>query len=361
MKSRNALDLPVYAYARARSAGFTLEYFLLQSLSHLIPSFLMGKAAKGMPKPLPLDWKTLQAIRMDLLDLLRKDSRHMAHGDYPLRALTPESPWRHIKRLPVLLADSYSIHRRRARGKTTEFDSEAKDLLSDLPRYYRRNFHFQTSGYLSKRSAEVYEHQVELLFQGCADAMRRLILSRLKKRFGDTDGEGLRFLEIGAGTGRATRFVHLTFPKAKIVAVDLSDPYLKVAQKNLADFPRIDFVQAERAHLPFKDGEFDAVYSVFLFHELPRSARQGVISESYRVLKAGGFFGFVDSLQTGDKKLFDPLLEHFPKAFHEPFYRDYISSPMEALMKKQGFSQVRRGTGFSSKVCTAQASKRSTS
>lgn len=351
------LDLPVYAYARARSAGFTLEYFLLQSLSHLVPKFLSGGTAKGMPKPPPLDWKTIQAIRGELADLLREDSRHVANGDYPLSVLAPESPLRHFRRLPVLLADSYSIHLRRAKGRTTEFDAEARDLLSDLPRYYRRNFHFQTSGYLSKRSAEVYEHQVELLFQGCADAMRRLILPQLRKHFGNTDGEGLRFLEIGAGTGRTTRFVHLLFPKAKIVAVDLSDPYLKVAQKNLAHYPRIDFIQADGASLPFKNGEFDAVYSVFLFHELPRSAREEVIIESRRVLKDGGFFGMVDSLQTGDKKLFDPLLQHFPKAFHEPFYRDYISNPMEGLLKKHGFGKVKRSLGFTSKACSAVASK----
>jgi ubiquinone/menaquinone biosynthesis C-methylase UbiE len=306
-----------------------------------------------MPKPPKLDLKTIQAIRAELLGLLREDSRHMAEGKYPIRVLSPESPLRHLKRIPVLLADAFSIQRRRARGKTTEFDADAKDLLSELPRYYRRNFHFQTSGYLSKRSAEVYEHQVELLFQGCADAMRRLILSRLRKRFGDTDGEGLRFLEIGAGTGRATRFVHMTFPKAKITAVDLSDPYLKVAQQNLSDFPRIGFLQADGAHLPFKDQEFDAVYSVFLFHELPKSAREEVVAESLRVLKKGGFFGLVDSLQTGDKKLFDPLLQHFPKAFHEPFYREYIASPMEELLKKQGFTDIESGTGFSSKVCSA--------
>ncbi|MFL5814462.1 MAG: class I SAM-dependent methyltransferase [Bdellovibrionia bacterium] len=356
--STNVLDLPVYAYSRARSAGFTLEYLLLQSFSYLIPSFLTGGSAKGMPKPPKLDIKTIQAIRAELLDLLREDSRHMAQGEYPILVVTPESPLRHFTRIPVLLADAFSIHRRRARGKTTEFDAQARDFLSELPRYYRRNFHFQTSGYLSKRSAEVYEHQVELLFQGCADAMRRLILSRLKKRFGDSDGEGLRFLEIGAGTGRATRFVHLTFPKAKIIAVDLSDPYLKVAQRNLSGFPRIDFMQGDGAHLPFKDEEFDAVYSVFLFHELPKAAREEVISESLRVLKKDGFLGLVDSLQTGDKKLFDPLLQHFPKAFHEPFYREYISSPMEDLLKKQGFTEIESGTGFTSKVCTAL--KRST-
>lgn len=355
------LELPLYAYSRARSASFTLEYLLLQSLSYLVPSALTG----GKPKPaknenLPVNWERTHRVRRDLADFLRQDSLKIAQGVYPLSVLYPESPIRHLKRIPQLVADGFAIHRRRMHGRTTEFDPRAREWLEGLPKYYRRNFHFQSSGYLSRRSAEVYEHQVELLFQGSADAMRRLILPPLRKRFGNTDGEGLRFLEIGAGTGRATRFVHLAFPKARIVAVDLSDPYLHVARKNLAGLSRIDLLQADGARLPFRDSEFDAVFSVFLFHELPRQARVEVLTESHRVLKKNGFIGFVDSLQTGDKALFDPLLEEFPKQFHEPFFRDYISNPMEGLLKKCKFGALQSATGFSSKVCSAKRISRST-
>jgi ubiquinone/menaquinone biosynthesis C-methylase UbiE len=206
---------------------------------------------------------------------------------------------------------------------------------------------------LSDLSAEHYEHQVEVLFGGAADAMRRLIIQPLKERFGSIDGEGLTFLELGAGTGRATRFVRLAFPKAKIVAVDLSGPYLKRAQKQLAPFDRHDFVEANAETLPFQDQQFDAVYSVFLFHELPEAVRKSVIRESLRVLCSGGFFGFVDSLQIGDVSEFDDSLAMFPTQYHEPFYKNYIETPMANLIESQGLKIFARGTGFFSKFIAA--------
>ncbi len=350
-----ALDLPIYAYSSARSLAYGLEFLLLDSISYLMPG--RRELQKSAPKR---DWEQFKAVRRDLQALLRRDSICIRDGVYPARVLFPESPALHLRRMPTLILDAYSIVSRRVKGRTTEFDREASALLDELPRYYRRNFHFQTGGYLSRRSAQVYEHQVELLFAGAADAMRRLILEPLRNHFADhPEGEGLRFLEIGAGTGRATRFVRLAFPKAKIVAVDLSDPYLKEAQRKLASFSRIDFVQADGAALPFQPERFDAVYSVFLFHELPHAVRRDVLQEARRMVKPGGFVGFVDSVQTGDKSLFDPLLDEFPKQFHEPYYRDYIAHPMEAMMKDQaGLARVKTSTGFSAKVCWGVRKKR---
>jgi ubiquinone/menaquinone biosynthesis C-methylase UbiE len=252
------------------------------------------------------------------------------------------------------LADGIRLSARRSRGRTTEFNRQARELLDELPRYYRRNFHFQTDGYLSERSAALYEHQVEMLFRGTADAMRRLILPPLKKHFGGSDGKGLRLLEVGAGTGRTTRFVRLAVPKARIIAMDMSESYLRHASRSLAHSQRVDFLQGDGGVLPFKDGEFDGIYSVFLFHELPRQAREQSLAEARRVLKPGGFFGFVDSVQKGDKAGFDPLLTHFPVEFHEPYYRDYLEHSMEGLIRSAGFEGLEQGTGFLSKWVAAR-------
>lgn len=339
----NAVFLPAYAYASARSALFTAEFALLNSAQVFMPG---GKkfAREG-------DIKTLIGIRRELDSLLKRDCQNIADGVYPVSVLAPESPLRHAGRFPKIFLDGLAIYNRRARGRTTEFDEQAKEFLDDVPRYYRRNFHFQTGGYLSQWSAKLYEHQVEMLFGGAADAMRRLILKPLRERFGNTDGAGLRFLEIGAGTGRATRFVRQAFPKAKIVALDLSDPYLKEAEKNLSRYTRIDFVRGDGGALPFQDKLFDAAYSVFLFHELPLDARNDVLAESRRVLKKGGFLGLVDALQQGDQPLFDPVLSSFPADYHEPFFRSYLEHPMPALLKKAGIGKQGTDRGFFSKVC----------
>jgi ubiquinone/menaquinone biosynthesis C-methylase UbiE len=340
-----ALDQAILTYSRARSFGFTLEFVLMNELSGIFPGL---KNTKARPDP-----KFLALLQRELLACLKQDVQNIRKGVYPISVLQPEAPLEHLKRLPKLLWDGIGLYRRKSSGRTTEFGKAAKEILEDLPRYYRRNFHFQTEGYLSKRSAELYEHQVEMLFGGTADAMRRLVIPALRRKFGSSDGKGLQILEIAAGTGRASRFVHLAFPKAKIVLTDLSEPYLKEAQRKLSGFQKLDFVQADGANLPFQDKHFDAVYSVFLFHELPRSAREAVLAESKRVLKKDGIFAFVDSTQIGDLPGVEEILEGFPEQYHEPFFRDYIENPMENLLKNAGLSEIQSGRGFLSKVCSA--------
>ena len=213
--------------------------------------------------------------------------------------------------------------------------------------------HYQSGGYLTEKSADLYEHQVEILFSGSADAMRRLIIPLFKEKYSNK-GEGLHFLEVGAGTGRLTRFMKLAYPKARITVLDLSEPYLKKAQENLAEFKHVDFVQGKAESLPFKDHQFDAVYSCFMFHELPLEVRQLVLQESFRVLKGGGILGFVDSVQKTDAEDLMWALEQFPKDFHEPFYKNYSLHPMEDLIHQAGFKGIHKNQGFFSKALMAE-------
>lgn len=337
--------LPWLALNHTRSLGYVLEGRVLFGLSRL---FFKGEKSAQDP-----DWSTFLQIQKGVGLLLRQDAANVAAGIYPASVFRPDHPMSHLKRMPRVIWDGMKIANRRRKGKTTEFSSGLKDSLEELPRYYRRNFHFQTDGYLSRESAELYEHEVELLFSGTADAMRRLIIPALREAFGTSDGKGLRFLELAAGTGRTTRFVSLAFPKAKIVTLDLSAPYLKEAQRRLKDRERVDFVQGDATAVPFQDGHFDAVYSVFLFHELPEEERRRVMNESLRVLKPGGVMGLVDSIQLGDAPQFEKLLPDFPRMYHEPYYRNYIETPMERLVEGAGFQNASTSVGFFSKVVSA--------
>jgi ubiquinone/menaquinone biosynthesis C-methylase UbiE len=292
----------------------------------------------------------LKMILQDLTRLLEQDADNIVRGIYPLEVLKPESAKTFFWRYPQILWDSLAVSKRRLQHKAKDFNHEARQYLADVPEYFQRNFHFQTGGYLTEKSAALYEHQVEILFSGAADAMRRLLLPLLREHFVLSEGEGLHFLEIAAGTGRLSRFVKLTFPKAKVTVLDLSDPYLRRARENLKEFRRIDFVQGDAAQLPFAEQKFDAVYSCFLFHELPLGERKKVISEAFRVLKPGGFFGLVDAAQEEDKKDFSWALDQFPVDFHEPFFKNYRQHPMETLLEGQGFGELRSHLGFFSKA-----------
>jgi ubiquinone/menaquinone biosynthesis C-methylase UbiE len=338
------------AYALARSLLFKTESFIGPAVEIIVN--------RRLPKTIMTDPGLFKAARESMMALMKQDVANIAEGLYPIDVLKPGNPIKHLMRIPSLFREVFAISRRRGTKSAHRFSKQAQELLAGLPEYYQRNFHFQDDGYLSDKSAELYEHQVEILFAGSADAMRRMILAPMKKHFGvDHDGSGLTFLEIGAGTGRATRFVRLAFPKAKIVAVDLSAPYLRKAQQELSGFNHHDFVEANASDLSFKDETFDAVYSIFLFHELPRAERQAVIRESQRVLKAGGFHGLVDSLQLGDTPQFDEALELFPQNFHEPFYKNYIQNPIQTDLSEAGVTLTNVSNGFFSKCVSGQKSE----
>lgn len=62
------------------------------------------------------------------------------------------------------------------------------------------------------------------------------------------------------------------------------------------------------------------VVCVYLFHELPESARIAAAKEFARVLKPGGLCILTDSVQLGDRSDWDPILGLFGN-FNEPHYK----------------------------------------
>lgn len=322
-------------------------------LAESVPLFLLSaqkRSEKLAPPPAGAVELTLSRLR----ELLEHDADLIGRGIAPLSVLTPRDPLGHGRRLLRILADGPRIGRRRQNRDSRDFSRSARQWLDELPAYYRRNFHYQTDGYLTEASADLYEHQVELLFRGGADAMRRLIIEPFAERFPEHDGRGLHFLELGSGTGSAAQSLARCYPQAKITCLDLSHPYTRHAQRQLRDFPRVQCLQGDAAALDFGDARFDAVYSVFMFHELPLPVREMVLDEALRVLKPGGLFAFVDSLQRGDDPELDWALDFFPREYHEPYYANYSANPMEGLVESAGFEDVETGTGYLAKWVSAR-------
>ena len=55
---------------------------------------------------------------------------------------------------------------------------------------------------MTEDSAERYDTQVEVLFKGTANAMRRQTLPQLFEVFSGHDQRDLRLIDLGCGTGR---------------------------------------------------------------------------------------------------------------------------------------------------------------
>jgi ubiquinone/menaquinone biosynthesis C-methylase UbiE len=90
--------------------------------------------------------------------------------------------------------------------------------------------------------------------------------------------------------------------------------------------------------LPFADGAFDVVTSVYLFHELPRNARRNVVREMHRVLRPGGLLVLEDSAQLAESADIASALREFPREFHEPFYEDYLDDDLAGILREVGFT-----------------------
>src|SRR3954447_19311040 len=73
-------------------------------------------------------------------------------------------------------------------------------------------------------------------------------------------GEGRRCLDLGCGGG--VRIPALAELGWSVVGGDVSADQLRVARGRVGD--RVELVQADGAALPFDDGSFDAVASVFV-------------------------------------------------------------------------------------------------
>ena len=141
---------------------------------------------------------------------------------------------------------------------------------------------------------------------------------------------------MACGTGRFLRQVRLAYPAMALKGVDLSRPYLDEAARQLKGLRGAELIEAAAEKMPLEDASADIVTSIFLFHELPPDVRRQVTAEIARVLKPGGLFVFIDSLQMGDKPGWDGLLEAFPYRFHEPYYRHYSIDDLDGMFQAAG-------------------------
>jgi ubiquinone/menaquinone biosynthesis C-methylase UbiE len=247
-------------------------------------------------------------------------------------------------------ADLPRAAERKAQGLSTEIYSP--ELAEKFPAYFLQNFHFQTGGYLTEESAKLYDIQVEVLFSGTANAMRRQCLVPIANFLRHKDQRRMALLDVACGTGRFLRFVAQAFPRLSLTGSDLSEAYLAEARDHARPY-KAEFKAAEAEALPFADASFDIVTSIYLFHEVPPPVRRDIARVFARVLKPGGLLVFMDSLQPGDMPQVDAMLEAFPSNFHEPYYPSYLREDLKSLFEGAGFRKIEAEPVFLSKLVTA--------
>lgn len=295
--------------------------------------------------------EALECVRRRYRELIERDLRNVEEGLYP-KALLFQFPFLgYMSKAPQLARDIPRTLRRMRAGDYRDFPSDVD--VRRYPPYFRRNFHWQTDGYFSRRSAEIYDLGVEFLFLGTADVMRRQLIPPVT-RFVREHGEDLRLLDVACGTGRTLRQMAVAHPKLRYYGLDLSPYYLQVAREVLSDVEDLSLVAENAEAMPFRDDHFDVVTSVHLFHELPRNARRNVYREMWRVLRPGGLLVIEDSGQLAESEEVSFFLGQFSKEFHEPFHRDYLADDIAEALAEVGFDVVSSEPQFVSKVVTAR-------
>ena len=333
--------------------GKTLAGLAHKELSTKLMEVFAPEADTGK---FPIDKDLIKEVRRSTERLERIDWQDAEAGIYP-KSLLFEAPWLEwAKKYPLVWLDMPKTWERRKKNKTREIPRNVKE--EEYPNYYLQNYHHQTDGYLSTHSAEIYDLQVEILFNGTADSMRRRVLAPLKrglKKYINDHTKKVKVLDIATGTGRTLQQIQSSLPEVELYGIDLSGSYLKQASKYLSSRSG-DLVQLTRGNaedMPYSSSSFQALTCVFLFHELPRDARQNVLNECFRLLEPGGTLILADSIQLKDSPKFTAIMENFHKIFHEPYYRDYIIDDIDLRFEESGFSSITSETHFMTKVWKA--------
>lgn len=164
-----------------------------------------------------------------------------------------------------------------------------------------------------------------------------------------------RILDLGTGTGALVLEALTRWPAAEVVGLDGSTGMLDVAERRaLARFDpetraRLRLVNGLAEHLPFPDEAFDLVVSSFVVQLVPD--RRRVLREAHRVLRSGGWLGYVTWLEAPDtfapQAAFDAAVEAAgideEDAAETPPRSGDVPSPAAAAtqLRRAGFRSVR--------------------
>ncbi|MDX6576567.1 MAG: hypothetical protein QOE96_2520 [Blastocatellia bacterium] len=97
-----------------------------------------------------------------------------------------------------------------------------------------------------------------------------------------------RVLDVGCGSGWATRLLAGYAINGQVTGIDISDEMIRLARESSGSFPNTDFEVASAERLPFSDSEFTHAFSMesLYYYENIHEA----VTEIHRVLRPGGLF-----------------------------------------------------------------------
>ena len=123
-----------------------------------------------------------------------------------------------------------------------------------------------------------------------AAALQERVRNELMERLVELKLAPLHILDLGAGTGHATRALKRLYPSSLAVAADIAPGMLARAKAQSRWLRRFERVRADAYSLPFREGSFDLVFSSLMLQWC--DDLDVVFAEIARVLRPGGVLLF---------------------------------------------------------------------
>jgi len=128
-----------------------------------------------------------------------------------------------------------------------------------------------------------------------------------------------RVLDLGCGSGWATRLVAKRFRPKKIVGIDISEEMVRLAAQHSEGIANIDFHQGAAEKIPLPDASVDKIFSIESFYYWPD--QMAGLKEAKRVLAPSG-------------KLFI-LINLYKDNHYSLRWADELKVPVHALSKAE--------------------------
>jgi ubiquinone/menaquinone biosynthesis C-methylase UbiE len=141
-------------------------------------------------------------------------------------------------------------------------------------------------------------------------------------------------LEIGCGNGNGTTLIKKYFCPKNIIAIDLDEKMIGIAQKRNKD-ATVSYKVMDASKLDLPDKQFDAIFDFGIIHHIPNW--KDCLKELKRVLKPNGELIIedlsIDSFTRGIGKLWKILSVH-------PYECIYTPKQFTEFMNKIGFKII---------------------
>ena len=145
--------------------------------------------------------------------------------------------------------------------------------------------------------------------------------------------EDARVLDVGCGSGWATRLLAEKAKRGQVVGIDISDEMVRIARASSDGFLNVEFQLASAESLPFGDAQFTHAFSMESLYYYVDVLR--ALKEIHRILAAGGLFVTVVDLYQENAPS-----HHWVETLQVPVHLLSIAQ-YHSLFRQAGFVNVR--------------------